>query len=173
MIQKTFGTSYADYSDDERYRYRLFRTWFRTDHRPRILYIMLNPSKATEQQNDPTVERCQRRALALGFCSMMVCNVFAWRATDPRVLPNVLHNTGLNPVGTQNLEVIISECLLADMILAAWGKHANLYRAGKLTLDIIRSLGRPIYCLKQNFDGSPVHPLYQPYSRKPVLLEER
>jgi hypothetical protein len=35
--------------------------------RAAALFIMLNPSTATEVQNDPTVERCERRARALGF----------------------------------------------------------------------------------------------------------
>ncbi|MEY3307813.1 MAG: hypothetical protein RLZZ413_1851, partial [Pseudomonadota bacterium] len=40
-------------------------------------------STATEFQNDPTVERCERRARALGFGAFRVTNIFAFRATDP------------------------------------------------------------------------------------------
>jgi hypothetical protein len=53
--------SEAVYSDCERYRYLLTRVW---GSGPKALFVMLNPSTATEVQNDPTVERCERRARA-------------------------------------------------------------------------------------------------------------
>lgn len=48
--------------------------------------VMLNPSTADEAQNDPTVERCERRALRLGFGQLEVVNLFALRSTDPSAL---------------------------------------------------------------------------------------
>jgi hypothetical protein len=51
--------SLAVYSDCERYRYLLTRVW---EPGRKALFVMLNPSTATEVQNDPTVERCERRA---------------------------------------------------------------------------------------------------------------
>ena len=56
--QKGDAKSEAIYSDCETYRYALTRVWEPT--RPRLLYIMLNPSTATEVQNDPTIERCEK-----------------------------------------------------------------------------------------------------------------
>ena len=68
MITKAFtkgdAVSEAVYSDCERYRYLLTRVW---GPGPKALFVMLNPSTATEVQNDPTVERCERRARALGY----------------------------------------------------------------------------------------------------------
>ena len=62
-FQKGDAASEARYSDCETYRYDLTRVW---DSRgKRVAFIMLNPSTATEVQNDPTVERCERRARAL------------------------------------------------------------------------------------------------------------
>ncbi|WP_443069362.1 DUF1643 domain-containing protein, partial [Sulfitobacter sp. HI0129] len=52
----------------------------------RVMFVMLNPSKADEIANDPTVERCERRARALGFGAFRVTNIFAWRDTDPRAM---------------------------------------------------------------------------------------
>ncbi|MEO0676544.1 MAG: DUF1643 domain-containing protein, partial [Pseudomonadota bacterium] len=86
MITRTHikgdAPSTAVYSDCERYRYMLTRIW--DEGGKRALFIMLNPSTATEVQNDPTVERCERRARALGFGAFRVLNIFAWRDTDPR-----------------------------------------------------------------------------------------
>ncbi len=82
--QKGDAASTALYSDCETYRYQLTRVWNAPG--PRVLFVMLNPSTATEAQNDPTVERCERRARALGFGAFQVVNIFAFRATDPRVM---------------------------------------------------------------------------------------
>jgi hypothetical protein len=56
--------SVAIYSPCERYRYRLTRVW--DPKGPKALFVMLNPSTATEVQNDPTVERCERLICAWG-----------------------------------------------------------------------------------------------------------
>ena len=69
MITRTHtkgdAPSTAVYSDCERYRYSLSRVWDAAGKH--VCFVMLNPSTATEVQNDPTVERCERRARALGF----------------------------------------------------------------------------------------------------------
>ena len=96
MITRTHtkddAPSVAVYSDCERYRYELTRTWDPVGRK--ALFVMLNPSTATEVQNDPTVERCERRARALGFGSFRVTNIFAWRDTG---LP--LYHLGLTKAG--------------------------------------------------------------------------
>ena len=57
MITRTHikgdAPSTAVYSDCERYRYSLVRTW--EPEGRKALFVMLNPSTATEVQNDPTV----------------------------------------------------------------------------------------------------------------------
>ncbi len=82
--QKGDAASIAEYSDCERYRYSLTRVWDGTGRK--AAFVMLNPSTATEIQNDPTVERCERRARTLGFGAFQVTNIFAWRDTDPRAM---------------------------------------------------------------------------------------
>ncbi len=48
--------SRACFSGDRKYRYRLSRCVGESSHR--LLFIMLNPSKADETHNDPTIRRC-------------------------------------------------------------------------------------------------------------------
>ena len=74
--------SEAIYSSCEKYRYSLTRIW--REEGKKLHFVMLNPSTATEIQNDPTVERCERRARILNFGSFRVTNIFAWRDTDPK-----------------------------------------------------------------------------------------
>ena len=118
--------STAVYSPCERYRYLLTRTWDRAG--PKALFVMLNPSTATELQNDPTVERCERRARALGFGAFRVTNIFAFRATDPRVM-----RADPDPVGPGNDAAIAvyhggepalgPVCLLYDLDDRALARH--------------------------------------------------
>jgi len=51
--------SEALYSPCEAYRYRLTRRWGAAAP---LIWIMLNPSTATEAANDPTIERVCRRS---------------------------------------------------------------------------------------------------------------
>ena len=124
--------SVAVYSDCERYRYVLTRVW--DAGLPRALFVMLNPSTATEVQNDPTVERCERRARALGFGAFRVTNIFAFRATDPREM-----RAQPDPVGPQNDAAILESLSWAagaqDRIICAWGTHGAHLGRGAAVAD--------------------------------------
>jgi hypothetical protein len=149
-------TSGALYSRCERYRYGLWRRWATG---PEVLYVMLNPSTATELANDPTIERCQRRAVALGFGAMRIANLFGWRATDPRDL-----RRASDPVGAENDAVLRDWAGMADMVLAAWGVHgAHLDRAQ----GVAAWLAGDVRHLGLTRDGHPRHPLYVSYAVTP------
>lgn len=158
--QKDDAESTAVYSDCERYRYLLTRTWDPAGKR--ALFIMLNPSTATEIQNDPTVERCERRARTLGFGAFRVCNIFAWRDTDPRQM-----RRAVDPVGPENDAAILQSCPWADQIVAAWGTHGAHLGRGPEVARLLKTTGRPIHVLGLTKDGHPKHPLYIGYARQP------
>ena len=76
----------ARFSIDRRYRYALWRVW---DHDENLYnFLLLNPSSADEATNDPTIERCERRARRWGFGSMIVTNFFALRDRSRRLAPS-------------------------------------------------------------------------------------
>jgi hypothetical protein len=154
--------STALYSDCERYRYALTREW--DSHGKRVLFIMLNPSKATELQNDPTVERCERRARALGFGAFRVTNIFAWRETDPRKM-----RQAIDPTGPENDAVILDGVNWADVIVAAWGTHGAHLGRGPAMTAVLRSSNRELHTLGLTKAGHPKHPLYISYAQEPVL----
>lgn len=159
--QKGDAASWAEYSPDELFRYRLVRVW---GPGPRALFVMLNPSTATEAQNDPTVERCERRARALGFGSFGVANIFAFRATDPRVM-----RAAADPVGPQNDRAITEMAQEADRIICAWGTHGAHLGRGAAVEALLRATGRPLYHLGLTKAGGPKHPLYIGYETQPEL----
>lgn len=161
-FQKGDALSTATYSDCERYRYQLTRVWDPAGRK--ALFIMLNPSTATEVQNDPTVERCERRARTLGFGAFRVTNIFAWRDTDPRNM-----RAALDPVGPANDATIQESCPWADQIICGWGTHgAHLDRGSQVEL-MLRNTGLPIHHLGLTKDGHPKHPLYIAYAQQPQL----
>ena len=163
--QKDDAASTAIYSGCERYRYALTRVWEPAG--TRVTFVMLNPSTATEVQNDPTVERCERRARALGHGAFRVVNIFAWRDTDPRAM-----RAAADPVGTENDAAISEACAWADVVVAAWGTHgAHLDRGASVT-DLLRASPVPVTHLGLTKDGHPKHPLYIAYATQPVPWTE-
>ena len=167
-VRKTFesssSVSEAEYSICGLYRFRLTRTWDRSGRH--ALFIMLNPSTATEIKNDPSVERCERRARALEFGSFTVCNLFAYRSTNPKKLKEVG-----DPNGIGNDEAIESSSDSADIIVCAWGNHGAHLNRGKFVESMLRDNGCDLHHLGITAQGFPKHPLYVSYSVKPFVWE--
>ena len=166
MITRTHtkgdAPSTAVYSDCERYRYSLTRVW---DHQAdKVLFVMLNPSTATEVQNDPTVERCEQRARALGFGGFCVTNIFAWRDTDPRKM-----RAASEPIGPENDAAILEACDWCDQVIAAWGNHGAHLSRGLQVEALLRASGRVMLHLGLSKAGHPKHPLYIAYSQQPEV----
>ena len=159
--QKGDAASIADYSDCERYRYRLTRTW--DEGGRRAAFVRLNPSTATEVQNDPTVERCERRARALGFGAFQVTNIFAWRDTDPRAM-----RAAPDPVGPENDRAILEAADWADQVICAWGTHGAHLDRGPAVEILLRNTGKKLFSLGLTQAGHPKHPLYIGYDQQPM-----
>lgn len=146
------------------YRYHLWRIWEPT--LPVCVWVMLNPSTADEHTDDPTIRKCIAIARHNGFGGISVRNVFAYRATDKTDLLKVN-----DPVGADNSGHLLaarSVSILTRLVLG-WGKPfggSKLARHFKNAEMILKPLSP--YCIKQNKDGSPIHPLYQKNESKMV-----
>jgi hypothetical protein len=157
MTERRFG---ARYSDCGLYRYSLWRAW--GDETRTILWIMLNPSRADHLgNNDPTIERCERRSVTWGFGRMEVVNLFALSSPYPKAL-----REAADPVGRLNDDGIADGAARASLILCAWGAHGGL----RGRADAVRRLlaGHRLHCLGVTQAGEPAHPLYLPYDRSPI-----
>ena len=140
----------ATFSDCRKYRYVISRTW--DGKKKTILFIGLNPSTADEQIDDPTIRRCINYAQNWGYGSLLMVNLFAYRATMPTELKKVK-----NPIGNDN-DLHIKELIKkVDLTVAAWGNEGSLLNRDKEIKKIIPNL----MCLKINKSGQPAHPLYQ------------
>jgi hypothetical protein len=158
--QKGDAESAAVYSACEAYRYALTRVW--AAEAPRLLFVLLNPSTATELRNDPTVERCERRARDMGFGALRVCNIFAWRATDPRAL-----KWAEDPAGPANDAALREGAAWADRVICGWGAHGRHLGRGGAVEAMLRGEGAALWHLGLTQDGAPRHPLYIGYDRQP------
>ena len=157
--------STAVYSDCERYRYSLTRIW--DAGAGRVAFVMLNPSTATEVQNDPTIHRCERRARTLGFGGFRAVNIFALRATDPRDM-----RAADDPEGPQNMAALDDAAHWADMVVAAWGVHGAHRNQGATVAARLRAAGHVMHHLGLTKAGHPRHPLYLPYSAQPLVWQQ-
>lgn len=128
------------------------------------VFIMLNPSTADGEQDDPTIRRCVAFAKAWGFDAMEVVNLFAYRATDPRELLRL--NCNDDPWGPENREAVMSAVRRAGKVVCAWGAHGGHLEQDEEVFgwieDEISLADReiPICALKLTKDRYPSHPLY-------------
>lgn len=140
------------------YRYMLGRSWDQS--LPVLAFVMLNPSTADADQDDPTIRKCIGFAKRLGFGAITVVNLYAFRAT----LPVDLKSAGY-PVGPGNddfIEIAVNDG--ADAVICAWGSNAKgLARPGEV-VALLKRWGRKPMALRINAGGIPAHPLMLPYS---------
>ena len=152
--------SSATYSPCETFRYSLTRSW--DDTGPHALFVMLNPSTASELRNDPTVGRCETRARKAGYGAFTVCNLFAFRATLPADL-----RRAEDPVGPENDRLLLECADAADLVICAWGVHGAFRERGTAVARLLATIERPLFHLGLTKAGHPRHPLYLSYAVTP------
>lgn len=150
MTTALFPTGAALISPDEVYRYSLTRRWAKG---PAVAWIMLNPSTADADVDDPTIRRVIGFSGSWGYAAAQVLNLYALRATDPADLW-----THPDPVGPDNDAVLRASVRMVNTVVVAWGAHPL---AGRRALQVASRL--PPYrllCLGVCQSGAPRHPLY-------------
>jgi hypothetical protein len=146
------------------YRYRLCRTF---GPGPTATFIMLNPSTADAERDDPTIRKCVGFCQRWGCGTLRVVNLFGVRAASPREMMKTD-----DPIGSDNETAIVEaiENLRHEdqgepsPVICAWGTHGGFMGRD---LEIMRWLGtnsslQPM-CLGITKEGYAKHPLYVPY----------
>ena len=154
---------WACFSKNGKYRYLLGRRV--GSSRSRVLFIMLNPSTATDTKSDQTITRCTNFARAWGYGTMEVVNLFAFKSTNPAGLWKVK-----GPVGKRNNTFIRDAVSKADRVILAWSgefaKDPKFKKRAARVLQIVCKVTRP-YHLGFTKTGEPRHPRVLPKSVTP------
>lgn len=152
-------------SECGKYRYSLTRIW--DEEKPIVMFVMLNPSTADGTKDDPTIRRCIGFAKSWGYGGLYVCNLFAYRATNPQELLKVD-----NPFGDKNIWHTRQLMEKVSVIVCAWGN-------GLILKKIINWMGPyslidfafpKLHFLELSKDGVVKHPLYLKSSLTPKPL---
>ena len=126
-----------------------------------MLVVMLNPSTATDEVDDPTIRRCIGFAKREGCAWLKVGNLSPVRATKPKDL--IAAGPESADVRRHNDFAIHAMSLNARLVVAAWGNYG---KAEGRDLRVIEALPWVTwYCLGRTKAGFPRHPLYVPASQ--------
>jgi len=136
-------------SECGKYRYELRRIW--QSKTGLVCWVMLNPSTADANFDDPTIRRCMGYAARWGYGGIIVVNLFGLRATNPKELYKVD-----DPIGPKNSNYISRASWQSNMTIAAWGTKGTYLSQN---LAIIKKTTN-LYCLALTKNGHPKHPLY-------------
>lgn len=134
------------------HRLLLWRTWDKTLQK--VNFVMLNPSKANDIDDDPTIDKVIAICKKNGFGGVVVTNLFTLVSSDPIVL---------KPDSKLKESEIVTAADHCSTIVCAWGKQGQdpKFKGRHLAvLGLLKKSGKPIYCLGMNNDGSPKHPCY-------------
>ena len=153
----------CEFSPDRKYRYVLKHRWDDLMPERACMWIGLNPSTADEQQLDPTLRRIRGFCISHDFNCFYMLNIFAFRATDPKVM-----KVEKDPAGPDNdmwLKDISDRC---QLIVACWGVHGSHNGRSEEVISLLKGHGKTLKCLGRTREGYPSHPLYLP---KDAVLE--
>jgi hypothetical protein len=156
LLSGDFG---AAFSPCRKYRYALWRRW--ETEKPYAMFVGLNPSTADEIEDDPTIRRCKRFASDWGYGCLVMTNLFAIRATDPKVM--LAHD---DPVGPENDDYLRYLARRAGIVVSAWGAHGGHRGRDFQVLRMIAGM----HHLGLTKAGKPRHPLYLRADTKPALF---
>lgn len=143
------------------FRYRLSYAW--ELGKPRVVFIMLNPSTATSEELDPTARHCCQIAYNLGFGGVEIANLFAFRSTDPK---NLKHSP--DPIGPDNDRHLLELVREHPYVVCAWGTHGDLWGRAKAVQKLLTEAGVQPKVLGLTKDGFPKHPLARGKERIPA-----
>lgn len=150
-------------SECGKYRYHLQRVW--DESRSRICWIMLNPSTADAEQDDPTIRRVIGFSRSWGAGGIDVVNLFALRATNPAALKKCSFRYA---VGPENDSWIfrIAESPDVSRVIAAWGRHGEY---GGRDHEVLTSIRRHVEQVGEA--PFPRHPLYLKSTLLPIEVK--
>jgi hypothetical protein len=149
----------AEISKCGKYRYSLTRVW--SDNIKTFIWVMLNPSTADAETDDPTIRKCIGFSKKYGCGGMYIINLFAYRATSPKQLLLVD-----DPYGSENDYYLNLSSIKIDygIIIYAYGNIPKGLMVPAHIFGKKYTNNYPIKCLGKTKLGFPKHPLYLSYN---------
>lgn len=141
------------------WRYALSRIW--ALNRPVAISAGLNPSTADAYQDDPTINSESTQFDMMGFGGLLKLNIFAFKATDPKVM-----RAAADPVGPENdriFERVLAAVKAPSVFVATWGLHGRHRDRDLRVLAMLKAARIRPMCFAITLTGMPRHPLYLPH----------
>jgi hypothetical protein len=135
------------------YRYSLQRLW--QPQGPEVAFVMLNPSRADAERDDPTLQACIRFAQRWAYGSLVVVNLFGYCTAYPDALKKVA-----DPVGPENDVYLMAAVERSHQVVLAWGNGGCLGGRDRIILNKLKAHSAKLTYLQLNRSGQPRHPLY-------------
>ncbi len=149
-----WGESGGRYSADRLYRWSYEQTI--GEGQTTICWIGLNPGTGDrEGRYRPTLQRMVDRSIAMGMGSIVLVNLFAWRATKPADLRRQAA-AKVDVIGDECDAAIRQAAVRSELVVAAWGNHGGLLGRDRQVVSMVRRLK----CVGTTMKGAPRHPLY-------------
>lgn len=141
------------FSPDRAYRYSLLHVVPDLMPANRLaMWIGLNPSVGNEGTLDPTLRIIRNLSLMHGCDRFVMTNLFAFCATDPKLMLRQL-----DPVGPQNDATLTHWAKQAAVVVACWGAHGKHLRRDAAVVRLLE--GYNLRCITITSKGAPHHPL--------------
>jgi len=144
-------------------RWWLKRKW--SDGSKIICWIMLNPSTADAEQDDPTLRRIIGFSKKWGFDSLLAVNLYPFRTPSSKECRRIVEDWDIRgdwdrrDSMIQNL-VHVDVCTkISDKVVIGWGNGAD-WDKNWPELLVEESNVEQFYCLGTTKNGNPKHPLY-------------
>jgi hypothetical protein len=150
----------AVFSPDGLYRYELRREW--PNGTGGVLGVLLNPSDANADKNDPTARRMCSFVRAMRKQWFVLANMFAFKTPYPEEMLRA-YREGVDIIGPDNNATIARLAAAADMIIVAWGSCSKAPELARRRARELVSIGGPLHgrklhALRVTSTGAPEHP---------------
>lgn len=169
------GTDGRALFDAERTRrYCLIRRWGAPQ--VSLTWIMLNPSTAGADVDDPTIRKCVGYAKRWAYGGIRVLNLFSLISTDPDLLR---HPAWWETANDARNDDTLREWLgpqpetgttreYPPAVIVAWGANGRLRDRDTAVAGMLHSFGITPLCLGTTRGGQPLHPGRTAYDLTPV-----
>lgn len=146
----------ATFSTDGLHRLDIRRAW--DDRLPLLPVVMLNPSRASGERDDPTALSVSHFARRWGFGGWRGGNLYSLISPLPTVM---MSDPGRSiPANDEALRKLIEYAATTrGQLLAAWGNDGDF--EGRAMAFALKAAGRglSLICLGRTMSGAPKHPL--------------